>query len=282
MTSFLGKRVSRPSARARAAQEQEDDESEDDAQHARVELVLPPEDSDSSDDENEHPLEQQVDALDEEDVAPVVQKNGETKVAAAKRAKDEENARWSPNLVAFGAPAFKGPKVGPTAPRKQRDTALKCWKLFFTETLLTAICAFTNEYGQSKFEEKPLGTTELSVFLGCLILLGIYKAPTIQDIFKGTFAQYRVAEVFPRDRFVDIMSSLHFSKPNLDRRGKTKQNEDKEQRKDDKLFKIRPFIDSMRDSFHSTFNPSENLALDEQMCASTHHLSFQQFQVCVR
>jgi hypothetical protein len=165
MTSVLGKRVSQPSARVRAAREQEDDESEDDAQHAQVELVLPPDDFDSSDDENEHPLEQQVDAPNEEDVAPVVQKKGETKLAAAKRAKDEENARWSPNLVAFGAPAFKGPKVGPTAPRKQRDTALKCWKLFFTETLLTAICEFTNEYGQSKFSEKPLGTTELSVFL---------------------------------------------------------------------------------------------------------------------
>ena len=101
MTSLLGKRASRPSARARAAQEQEDDESEDDAQHAQVQLVLPPVDSDSSDDENEHPVEQQVDAPDEEDVAPVVQKKGETKAAAAKRAKDEEKARWSPNLRAY-------------------------------------------------------------------------------------------------------------------------------------------------------------------------------------
>lgn len=67
-----------------------------------------------------------------------------------------------------------------------------------------------------------------------------------------------------RDRFLNILMTLHFS-------------DNDQQPKGDRLFKIRKLHDYLRDKFKQLYVPNQNVSIDESLLLFEGRLSFKQY-----
>ena len=180
-------------------------------------------------------------------------------------------------------PSFKPTmKPGPIASLRMDDpTPLDVFKLFVTESSVAGIVSETNTYADSHYSDKegcrrkrqwrPTTACEMWAFLGLILAMGMVKIGNIRDywstdnIFKHPF----FPSVMPRDRFLDILTFFHLNdNRNMARRGTIDF---------DPLFKVRPFLETIKSRFQSLWYPYENIAVDEATVAWRGNLSFRVF-----
>ncbi|XP_018367242.1 PREDICTED: piggyBac transposable element-derived protein 4-like, partial [Trachymyrmex cornetzi] len=105
---------------------------------------------------------------------------------------------------------------------------------------------------------------ELYTFQALLILMGIVKKPEIKmywckdPMLETPFFSKCMTLV----RFQNILAMMHFS-PETDSQ--------------DKLYKIRPVVEYLKDRFQSIYRPAENISIDESLMKWQGRLSFKQF-----
>ena len=125
----------------------------------------------------------------------------------------------------------------------------------FSDELIASIVSESNIYACQIDVNKPLILTseELEQFIGILFVMSIVKMTSTRDYWEKNMRYEKIADVMPVKRFEQIKRFLHFNN-----------NMQMSKECSDKLFKIRPLIEALKERFQM-IAPTENLCIDEQM-----------------
>ncbi|KAA0711895.1 hypothetical protein E1301_Tti013497 [Triplophysa tibetana] len=147
---------------------------------------------------------------------------------------------------------------------------LQYFELFFTTSVLQKIVDHTNAYGAEKCSKKiwkqDTSVQELKGYLALVIYMGLLKCSSLQDYWK-TSNIYRLP--FPNrtmsgNRFLAISSALHLSDPKVD----AVNEEKKGTHEYDRLCKIKPLYQDIQEACKTSFQPFQNISIDERMVAT--------------
>ena len=105
-----------------------------------------------------------------------------------------------------------------------------------------------------------------------MILMGINKLPSLYDYWKKdpVYNYAPVASKISRDRFEEISRFLHFT----DNSKHTHNREDPEY---DRLWKVRPVITSITQTYLNSYNPHHQMSIDEAMIPFKGRSSLKQY-----
>lgn len=148
-------------------------------------------------------------------------------------------------------------------------SALSLFELFFDDVVLKRLLDSTLEYAELKKAEKckryhlfmrqKLTTAELKAYLGALLRLGIHSVRNHRKAWSTARAQVliRLRDLLTCQRFELIGTFLHVV---------TKQEE--EEVKEDRLRKLLPSINYIKNKCFEFYQPVQQLAVDERMVKS--------------
>ena len=138
----------------------------------------------------------------------------------------------------------------------QLNAPYSYFKNFITDEFLDLIVQQTNLYSAQQNVNKPLNVTknEIEQWLGLVMYFSIFKISDTRMHWSRSVAEFmNVAPyVMSRDRFESIKKNFHL----VDNNNITSQ--------EDKMFKVRPMIDQLREKFNEIKMPQE-LCVDEQL-----------------
>ena len=160
--------------------------------------------------------------------------------------------------------------------------AIDFYRLFLTDDLLSTFVTETNRYA-GQLRQQPLpphsrlhkwedtNMEEMKIFCGLLFLMLINRKPEIALYWSEDSLLH--TPVFPavmaRDRFLLLLRCWHFVNNDLALH-RTDENYDR-------LFKLRPLIESLSKTFESVYTPDINLSLDEALVLWKGRLVFRQY-----
>lgn len=128
----------------------------------------------------------------------------------------------------------------------------------------------TNRYAQFKGAVNFLVTpTEISAFVGINIGMGIVNMLCVHDYWSTNLVLHHPWLLMVMDHFYQIQKHLHFNDNEL--------AVNKGHPLHDKLFKIRPILDIVNQTFRLHYSPSTNVSVDEQMIGTKARLSSIQY-----
>lgn len=132
---------------------------------------------------------------------------------------------------------------------------VELFELMFSDNLCELFVSESNNYAVYKGGQNPnITLNEMKCFIGILLLTGYNSVPqrNLYWSYEKDVQNALVRTSMRRDRFIQIMSSLHCCDvSNVDL--------------NDKLYKLRPMIDILKENFHNHFIPQQNLSFDESM-----------------
>lgn len=201
--------------------------------------------------------EDDIDDLDLADVLPAIQ-------TAAQPIQSEY--KWRKQEFTVPDTTFKGKLE--EAPRDERlMSPYEFFRKLLTDEMLDNIVDQTNRYAMQK-EGIQLCTTskEIEIMIGMYLRMGLVQMPRVRAYWEAESRYAPIADTMARNRFEKISSDIHFT-DNL--------NVTTEQR-NDKLWKIRPWISALRGRF-LTIPPEENHSVDEIMVSFKGKHSIKQY-----
>lgn len=133
------------------------------------------------------------------------------------------------------------------------------FRQFFDSDLLDIIVRESNIYSVQKNPNKPLNIskTELEQFIGTCIYMSVYGLPRSRMCWNNSTRIGAIADVMSRNRWEEIKNNLHFN--NNDNMPRPNDPEK------DRLFKIRPLIDSLQTTFKKIPIEESMICVDEQI-----------------
>ena len=176
----------------------------------------------------------------------------------------------------FGLFQFSEP-VGPTQILPASATAIKFFMQIFDDSLFQHIVDQTNLYvsqmpsRSARYGWYDTTVTEMKAFVGVLLLMGIHQLPSIADYWSTHkyLGVPTISAVFPANRFNHLLASIHFSdNSNAKPRGHPEY---------DKLYKIRPVMESILQKCLSLYNPHRENSIDEAMVGFKGRSSLKQY-----
>uniref|UniRef100_A0A8D0AC50 PiggyBac transposable element-derived protein domain-containing protein n=1 Tax=Sander lucioperca TaxID=283035 RepID=A0A8D0AC50_SANLU len=178
-------------------------------------------------------------------------------------------------------PTFRPRNVpGPQLIRTATYTALQLFQLFFTNSVLKTILQNTNHCGSTHHSTPSIPWIDLTLqdmfaFMSLIVYMGVVKCFSFTDYWRGG---HLYSLPFPRrvmtgKKFLRISQSLHLSSSvgdaaNEERRGTGAY---------DRLAKIKPLYEEMRDSCRRNFHPGQEISIDERMVASKARTGLKQY-----
>lgn len=260
------------------------------------EISLPSSSSSSEDDEDEIPLQRYVGTREgadsvslpsstssssSEDDEDILQRHARTKGAATSRSKEDPTKGWSSDTFHPKTLTFTGTS-GVLVDISNDATPLQIFSLLVPDSILGEVVFQTNLYADqviaaAKLKNKSrinnwteMTLEELKNFIALTVFMGLDEKPAIEDYWaqSGIFHNYVFPSVMSRNRFQLIRRFLHFA----DNRQWNPNDENR-----DRLYKVRKFIDTLIANFQSTYWPSRNVAIDEQLLLHKGKLLFRQY-----
>lgn len=145
------------------------------------------------------------------------------------------------------------------------------FRVFFGENICQKITKESNLYASQKNTHLFMDLEELNAFLGILIFMGFHSLPTLRSYWSNNenFHVERVTKVFTLKRFLKILRYLHLNNNETMPKPKTPEF--------DRLYKLRPLIKHLTDTFQSAFTPYRYLSIDESMCAFKGRTTLKQY-----
>jgi len=139
------------------------------------------------------------------------------------------------------------------------ETPLQIFKYFFTNDLIDHICSESLKYSVLNDISNPTQITpeELQKFVGVLTFMSLVNITNVSHYWWPTLGNNLVQETMIVNKFEKISQTIHFNDNNLNTMGPNR----------DKLFKIRPVIETLRKRF-LTVPLEENLSVDELLCST--------------
>ncbi len=149
---------------------------------------------------------------------------------------------------------------------------LDYFKLYFSKDTMRTLCQNTNKYATKKqemgkkYKWDDVDVEELYKFLGLLIYTALVPLPNLQDYWKQNhiLSVTYPATVMTRDRFRALSWNIHLSDPEED----IKNDKKKGTPQYDKMFRLKPLADDIRDACQAHYQPRQELAVDERMVAT--------------
>ena len=134
-------------------------------------------------------------------------------------------------------------------------TPYQYFRKFFPDEVITDVVEHTNLYSYQK-KQKNIKTTEEEIrsLIGVMMKMGVVSLPSHKYYWSQQLGYSPVADVMSRNRFQLLLENLHFV------------NND-EIDKNDKLAKIRPIVDIVRNQCIEV-EPEEYHSVDEQIIPS--------------
>ncbi|XP_051948067.1 piggyBac transposable element-derived protein 2-like [Xyrauchen texanus] len=127
------------------------------------------------------------------------------------------------------------------------------FRQFFDTELLDLIVNQSNLYSTQENPNRALklDQKELEQFIGTVLYMSVIRLPHSRIYWSNAFRVEQVADVMPRGRWEEIKHFLHL-------------NDNSAPNNSDRLFKIRPLIDSLLSKFQA-LPQDQMLSIDEQM-----------------
>lgn len=205
--------------------------------------------------------------------------NGETSTAGRPSNYSFEDLEWTDEPEDVPAiPEFRE-NVGPAVACSAEMSPLDYFLLFVDNRMLTSIVRETNRFavqcltanGKDPNSWAAMTLEELKASLGLIIAMSIHSLPSLRDYWMDDWVLGvpEFAKVMPRNRFLDINRYLH-----LNDNSKMPARESPDA---DKLFKLRPFLESLQVNFTRCYNPHKEQAIDEAMIKYKGRTSLKQY-----
>ena len=148
-------------------------------------------------------------------------------------------------------------------------TPLYYFKQFVDDEMINNLKHQTNLYSVEKTGSSlNVTANEIEQFIGIHIMTGIVKVPSYRKYWANATRIATIADVMPRNRFDKLRSFIHVN----DNTNMLQRNEPGY----DKLFKVRPFINSLRKNL-SVVEQEEYSAVDEMVIPFKGHNSLKQY-----
>lgn len=150
------------------------------------------------------------------------------------------------------------------------DTPLDYFAFFFSNDFLQKIKYQSELYSVQKNANKPVivSIDELKKYIGICVYASIMHVPKVRDYWSADLGVPLIFNAMSRNRFELIRSILHFN----DNSSMLSSNDPNR----DRLHKLRPLIEHLNSCF-SSVPCKQNLALDEQLCATKAHSYMKQY-----
>ena len=156
---------------------------------------------------------------------------------------------------------------------------IDCYRHFITDEIIDLMVRETNRYAEqylqtheisrrSKFRQwKSTNNQEMWKFFGIIIEMGLVQMPKLKYYWSSS-ELYRldiIRNSMSRERFELLLKFWHFTNNN-------NKNSDP-----DRLFKVRPLLDLLKERFTSVYMPDSVVSIDESMVPWRGRLSFKQY-----
>jgi len=136
------------------------------------------------------------------------------------------------------------------------------------DPILENICAQSNLYATQRGKTLNLRIEELKAFIGINFVMGYNRLLSWKDYWStsNNLGVKIISDAMSRKRFDDILCFLHINNNNV----KTTDNKDK-------LFKLRPLLDSINIRFVELYKVTREVSVDESMVLFKGHSSIKQY-----
>ncbi|XP_041664718.1 piggyBac transposable element-derived protein 4-like [Cheilinus undulatus] len=163
----------------------------------------------------------------------------------------------------------------------KKCTPLDLFKLFISDEAAETVCKNTNKHAAKniacgkKYSWTKLTVEEFFKFLGLTFFFALVKLTSLSDYWRKDtiFSQHFPPTVMSRDRYLVISWNIHMSDPDED-----VENDKKKGTPDyDRLFRLKPLIDTIRQACNKFYHPRQNLSIDERVVATKAHTGMTQY-----
>ncbi|XP_065672246.1 piggyBac transposable element-derived protein 3-like [Hydra vulgaris] len=180
----------------------------------------------------------------------------------------EQYRKWSKIeknefVSSFSQP--EGPVKVHFADQKPVDSFLK----YFDNEIMDSILFQSNLYiNQTQKGDSALSKAELFAFMGFNMVMGYHELPSWKHYWNGEqdSSVPFISNALSRDRFLQILSNIHVNDNNADPDTNT-----------DKLYKMRPLIDSLNKKFTELYSALRSVSINESMILFKGRSSLRQY-----
>ena len=155
----------------------------------------------------------------------------------------------------------------PTTSEDNTINPIDCYRHFITDEIVSFMVHETNRYAEQHLQTKelskrsqtlqwkPTTNEEMLQFLGVVIQMGLVQMPKVDYYWSKSklYGSAVIQNTMSRDRFELLLKFYHFS------------NNEKKHADQDRLFKLKPLLDLLKDQFKSIYIPSSTISIDETM-----------------
>lgn len=160
--------------------------------------------------------------------------------------------------------------VGPNLPLEVEDPPTYFYCLF-SEEFIDNLVFHTNFYAHQKQKPFESATSQsMKTFLAIHFLMGIKHLPSYRDwLANPQLRNEYISSLMPLNTFSWFLSNLHLADNNLQPK--------KNHANYDKLYKVRPLLDTLSKTFLHHYNPNKNQSIDESMIRFKERNSIKQY-----
>ncbi|KAM9408874.1 piggyBac transposable element-derived protein 4-like [Pholidichthys leucotaenia] len=196
--------------------------------------------------------------------------------SAEERWHDTDTPDMIPPQPIFRPKNPPGPQLITTA----SYTPVQLFQLFFTPSVLDHIVENTNLHGSAHYNTPTspwtdLTSSDLLSFFALIIYMGIVKCKSFSDYWRGgrLYNFPFPKSVMTRTKFLLISWAFHLSSPAAEEANEQQRGTDMH----DRLSKIKPLYEEMREACRRNFHPGQDIAINERMVASKACIGLKQY-----
>ncbi|XDV36733.1 hypothetical protein PO909_006462 [Leuciscus waleckii] len=239
------------------------------------------EERDYSDDDRlyfEERLDPAVDRISDENVAKRAKTNIQTSNKESTLSwKTETDIDMVPQTLRF----LPARELGPQLSSADTHTPQTLFKMFFSENAVSTLCHNTNAQAAGaiakgrKFKWTDVSISEMYRYIGLVFYMAMVKVSSIKDYWRqdSLFSLPFPATIMARERYRTISWNVHMSHPDADKENDRKRGTPEH----DRLFRVKPLMETIRHACKSIYHPRRNLAVDERMVACKAHTGMTQY-----
>ncbi|KAI2645260.1 PiggyBac transposable element-derived protein 4 [Labeo rohita] len=169
---------------------------------------------------------------------------------------------------------------GPQVIQTDSYSPLELFQLFFSTSVCETIIQNSNTYAAGHVEtarrlRQDMSLKDFFSFLSITLYMGVVKLPAVTDYWKGSrlYGLRFPSSVMSCRKFLAISSALHLSDPKVDAENEKKKGTPAF----DRLCKLKPLYNQIREGCKSFYQPHQNIVIDERMVASKARISLKQY-----